>query len=544
MCFVVNERVLLFARTNEIRGVDLEQPYYHTIPTISLPVVINAIELEYLAKNSSLYWVDSQSNEVKRTGLTAGPTETLIDTGLVKPSGLSIDWIADLLFVSFEKGIVVCNLNGEYSTMLVENLNVLSVSVHPLEGHLYWIHRNENETGADLVLGFMNGTYEVLYSNISIQSRSLSIDMESNRLYWISDFKVHYYDIKNKTITKLLTSDAITAVTVYKGLIYYADDSNDPSIHSANKTTGDDDILLRNNTSGVQALRIYDPTQQTGNNACSKNNKCQHLCLPMGASYICACATGYAVDPKNISRCIGVEEFMFYSISWEIKGMPLSGDQDKQVLGPVSRISMSTTIDFLYDEDLLFWGDSDHGTITMVGRDGTRRKVIVEQSEGMENVPVDWLSGMAVDWIAKNLYWSNPKQGVIEVSHLYDQQRYVLLHDIEKPVSIAVDPSVGLLVWVNMHKIGTANLDGSNHKILHNTSESITDVSLDYDNKQIYWCDSTANTIERMNYDGTEKMVLLNHSLVNPTSLVVFGDKIFWTDSYVFKRLLKMYSIN
>ena len=36
---VRNERVLLFSRTNEIRGVDLDNPYYHIIPPISLPQV-------------------------------------------------------------------------------------------------------------------------------------------------------------------------------------------------------------------------------------------------------------------------------------------------------------------------------------------------------------------------------------------------------------------------------------------------------------------------------------------------------------------------
>lgn len=530
----MNERVLLFARHNEIRGVDLEQPYYHTIPTISLPVVINAIELEYLAKNSSLYWVDSQSNEVKRTGLTSGPTETLIDTGLEKPSGLAIDWIANLLFVSYEKGIIVCNLEGEYSTMLVKDLNVLSVAANPIEGRLYWIYRTENETHANLVTTLMDGSsQEVLLYNLSTQSKSLTVDPTSNALYWISDFKVFLYDIKNKIVTGIVNSDAVTAITVYKGLLYYAEDENDQSIYSVNKTTGEDEILLRNNTSGVQALKIYDPSQQVGTSACGKDKgACEHLCLPLGpTAYKCRCATGYKIRPKDIKKCVGVEEFLFYSINWEIIGMPLESNKDAQVLGPVSRISMATTIDFLVDEDLLFWGDSDHGTVTTVGRDGTKRKVIVEQSEGMENVPVDWLSGMAVDWIAKNLYWSNPKQGVIEVLHLYNQERYVLLHDIEKPVSLALDPIAGLLVWVNAQKISTVNLDGSNHKIIHNTSEAITDVTLDYENKFIYWCDTNANTIERMRYDGSEKEVLLNHSLENPTSLVIMGEKIYWTDS-------------
>ena len=40
---VRNERVLLFSRTNEIRGVDLDNPYYHIIPPISLPQVCSNV---------------------------------------------------------------------------------------------------------------------------------------------------------------------------------------------------------------------------------------------------------------------------------------------------------------------------------------------------------------------------------------------------------------------------------------------------------------------------------------------------------------------
>lgn len=77
----MNERVLLFSRANEIRGVDLAQPYYHTIPTISLPQVLAPTQLDYVAATKSLYWTDSQVNEVKRAGLTGGTTHSIIDTG-------------------------------------------------------------------------------------------------------------------------------------------------------------------------------------------------------------------------------------------------------------------------------------------------------------------------------------------------------------------------------------------------------------------------------------------------------------------------------
>lgn len=59
-------------------------------------------------------------------------------------------------------------------------------------------------------------------------------------------------------------SAAVTTIAVYQGKIYYADDG-DQSIYVADKTTGNSSIkALRNNTSGVLALRIYDANDQTG----------------------------------------------------------------------------------------------------------------------------------------------------------------------------------------------------------------------------------------------------------------------------------------
>lgn len=47
----------------------------------------------------------------------------------------------------------------------------------------------------------------------------------------------------------------------------------------------------------------------------------------------------------------------------------------------------------ILDEDFIYWADSDHGTVTRIKRDGTQRKVVVEQYELMENINVDWLTG-------------------------------------------------------------------------------------------------------------------------------------------------------
>lgn len=98
---------------------------------------------------------------------------------------------------------------------------------------------------------------------------------------------------------------------------------------------------------------------------------------------------------------LGIEEFIIYSINWEVKGLSLiPGDNYTKVLGPLSRVSMATNLGFLYDKELIFWGDSDQGKITRIKRDGTDRETVIERYEAMENTGSDFVTGLAIDWIA------------------------------------------------------------------------------------------------------------------------------------------------
>jgi DNA-binding beta-propeller fold protein YncE len=70
------------------------------------------------------------------------------------------------------------------------------------------------------------------------------------RLYWVNtgSDSVQYYDfITNQVQTVHLNNDHPTAATVYRGKLYYAN-QDDNAIHVANKTTGADNSILRNNT--------------------------------------------------------------------------------------------------------------------------------------------------------------------------------------------------------------------------------------------------------------------------------------------------------
>lgn len=389
----MNERVLLIARMHEIRGVDLLQPYYHTIPTISNPQVMSANHIEYLAANNTIYWTDYLLNEVKRSGLTTAQTQILIDTGLDHPTGLAVDWLAKNLFVGSLKGIIVCNLNGEYSSIIVNNISVESIAIDPSQGKLFWVSTDKNLS--QIEMSNMDGSNRsILTDELSPTTKTLTFDKDSNRLYWISSFKIYYYDLDRGSVVNVnLPNVTIIAGTIYQGLIYYAND-DDSTIHIANKTTGENDRILRNST-GVLTLRIYDPNEQVGIGPCTDSKGgCEHLCIPISSTEkICKCATGYEVDPYDSNKCRSDFDFIFYSNSWEICGLNMDGTNDFKTLGPISRVSMASSIDFLANEDLIFWTDSDHGVIRSITRDGTKRRIVIDQHEGIENTASDILTG-------------------------------------------------------------------------------------------------------------------------------------------------------
>ena len=81
------------------------------------------------------------------------------------------------------------------------------------------------------------------------------------------------------------------------------------------------------------------------------------------------------------------------------------------------------------------------------------------------------------------MYWANPKDSYIEVAHMNGSSHYALVtEDLDKPMSLAVDPSKGFLFWSDISKghIERANLDGSNRKVIvaSNTTK-VADITLD-----------------------------------------------------------------
>ncbi|KAG1687419.1 Prolow-density lipoprotein receptor-related protein 1 [Nymphon striatum] len=553
-----DERVLLFSRPNVIRGVDLQQPYYHVIPPLSQPQVADASQIDFDAKSKKIYWSDTQRNEIKRSALTGVLIETVLDTVIENPYGFGIDWMSGNMFLTSYNltygSIYVCNLEGEYIKRIINIKDMMprSLAIHPILGKIIWA--DHNTPAQKIVMANMDGSgLQVLIStheDANLDSpTSLSIDFENNYLYWINGKE-------NKTIQKmalrvnsqnrpetLVFADEMSseplAITVYKDILIYATDSNN-LLHSVSKVNLKGHRVLRNNTADVMALKVYDESLQTGTNLCSENKgNCSHLCLPMfGSKRVCVCASGYHIDPMDQTKCIGSDKFLLYSINWEIFGIPLDPKDTTEMLAPISRVLMATAIDFDAENDYIYWVDDDEGSINRIKRDGTGREIIISGLESVE--------GIAIDWVAGNIYWVNPIYDVIEVAHLNGSYKYVLIsEELDKPKAIVVNPASGYLFWSDWGmppKIERATLDGKNRKVLVNTTiQFVVDLAIDEEDNKLYWCDQRTDRIERINFDGTNREVVIQggepgdnpHSAIieNPLALTVYKEYIYYTDS-------------
>ena len=89
--------------------------------------------------------------------------------------------------------------------------------------------------------------------------------------------------------------------------------------------------------------------------------------------------------------------------------------------------------------------------------------------------------------------------------------------------------------WGEEPKIERAEMDGSNRRVI--IKQDIhwpNGLTLDYNNKKVYWTDSKLLYIKKANYDGSNSKSIFKSAgqcvLGHPFALTLYENKIYWTD--------------
>uniref|UniRef100_A0A673KWD7 Low-density lipoprotein receptor-related protein 2-like n=1 Tax=Sinocyclocheilus rhinocerous TaxID=307959 RepID=A0A673KWD7_9TELE len=142
------------------------------------------------------------------------------------------------------------------------------------------------------------------------------------------------------------------------------------------------------------------------------------------------------------------------------------------------------------------------------------------------------VNSLAYDWIHKRLYFTDYYNRSVQSMGIDGQNRSFIAHG-DRPRAIVVDPCYGYLYWTDWGppaKIERATLGGNFRIPIVNTSLSQPNaLSLDYEERLLYWADATLDKIERASLTGENREIILSQTQY-PFSVTVFQQDIYWTD--------------
>ncbi|GAB1610067.1 hypothetical protein Ahia01_001292600 [Argonauta hians] len=441
--------------------------------------------------------------------------------------------------------ISVARLNGAFRTVLIQHnlMKPRQLLLHPVKGKLFWLDGDGKKT--HIMTATMTGQQmaRIIEEEDIV---SYTIDRKKEKLYYSTKTSLRMANLNGSNATDITIRAALLpfrAMSVYGDLIYFASENQISSLSVLNGTIH----VIRRNKPNIYTLIVHTKAELNGSNACSVNNAgCLQLCLPHNeTSARCVCTAGYQLRDN---QCIGVRTFLMYSINNEVRGVPLNGNNTNiRALPAIPQIVMAASIDFDAREDYIYWVDSSSRTISRIKRDLTKRRQIVpldDTSNVQNNVnAINTVEGIAVDWVAGNLYWTDSGHSTIEVSRLDGQYRYVLVFQgLDKPCAIVVHPMKGYLFWSDCGTepvIERSQLDGSKRTVLVNSKHTVQGnsslseprgLSVDYETDRLYWCDKKLGIIGWVSLDGSEQKTVVDTAVLC-MSLTVYKEHVYWIQS-------------
>lgn len=138
------------------------------------------------------------------------------------------------------------------------------------------------------------------------------------------------------------------------------------------------------------------------------------------------------------------------------------------VVLPINGVYGAVVLDYHYNLSRIFYADVNIDVIKSIDMaNPSNTKLIV--STGLLTT-----NGLAVDWMANNIFWSDHELQAIEVARLDGSCRKVLINaSLPDPRSIILFPKRGLIFWSDWGptpRIERCFMDGSERKIIVDTN--------------------------------------------------------------------------
>ncbi|XP_076239485.1 nidogen isoform X2 [Calliopsis andreniformis] len=273
---------------------------------------------------------------------------------------------------------------------------------------------------------------------------------------------------------------------------------------------------------------------------CLPESSCRHdpaLCSPDATcvaagdnQFACVCNEGYIGDGANCkARPRHESNFLLVNQGMATLRIPLAVTREN----PGSPIYIAyTQMAIAIDIDCLngkaYSSDITGNRIIELTYNGSMAETFLPKVSSPE--------GLAVDWVSRNIFWTDSGKRTVEVASLETKKRKVLVSDgLVYPRGIAVHPYRGKIFWSDWNraspKLEWANEDGSGRAIFFqgNHVKLPNSLSIDWATDELCWADAGTFTISCMEIDS-RKINVVAIELTYPFGLAISPQHYYWTD--------------
>ncbi len=433
-----------------------------------------------------------------------------------------------------------------------------SIALDPLSSFLFF-----TDTGGSNKLqkpkierSFMDGTGRiVLVSEKLLEPVGITLDLVKRQVFWLDKKYDHiescdYSGLKRHVIasgSQYLPHSI--GLNVFENTVYYADTTKLAIMKFQRHTYYTEaNITYHYKFSGStqpRALTTYHETKQARrSNPCTTNgtSNCEHFCLlshtevQFSNAYRCKCKIGYQLR-RDLRTCELVSEYLYFTQSNLMRAIPLD-----QTISTESRVPVSI------QRGSIQAIEADCRLNRTIFYDAAKRAIFQTYFNGDEPrvlVPNNLMSveGLAYDWIAKNLYFTDfNKVTVVQIENTLTRRDIIRTQG--RLFQIVVDPNAGFIFFSDVRrpaKIFRAFADGTNMTAVRSRELSLPQaLTLDYQMKRLYWADANLAKIQYSDYSGNNLFTLTTQTLGNPVSLFLFKQYLYFVDSRT-SSLYKVY---
>nr|XP_025041567.1 low-density lipoprotein receptor-related protein 2-like [Pelodiscus sinensis] len=266
-------------------------------------------------------------------------------------------------------------------------------------------------------------------------------------------------------------------------------------------------------------------------NECQEQAPCSQTCVNTNGSYSCTCHPGYLLEPDaHKCKVTGSEPMLLVAIQSQLLLYGLR-HLEEDVLTATDRNLIIFSVDYDLVEQKVFWMDLNAESIKWIAMKTKKKGTLVK---GIKS------DCIAVDWVGRNLYWTDGIAGELLAIGLNTTWRghaeYTVVLDggLDQPRSLVLQPLPGLMYWSEIGdrpQIERAGMDGSNRKIIIDKGLGWpTGIALDLLSWRIFWSDDKLHCIGSAHLDGTDMKVFQLSQIKSPFSVTVFEDEVYWSE--------------